>query len=280
MKDSAKKIVIIGLGLMGGSLAAALRQKLPHCRIAAVTRNKKALSYALRKGWIHEGCSDLETALVGADLAVLCTPVDTEIEFLKAIDRAAHKPLCVTDVGSVKGELLSQTNKAKFRRISFVPAHPMVGSHEQGIQAASAHLYNNGLVFLIRTSGQSKKAFLKVQSFWKVLTPRIVTVKAEQHDAIVGDISHLPHAAAFCLMAAADPRHFAYAASGFKDTTRVAAAPPTIWEPIFLANSKVLDRLLGRYEKEIRAFRKMVRSKNSKALRRKLLLSSRRRQEI
>ncbi len=265
---------------MGGSLAASLRRKLPQCKIAAVSRNPKALAHALRKGWIHEGGSDLRAVIKGADLAVICTPVDTEKGFLQALDRAAEKPLWVTDVGSVKGELVRWAQKTRFRKISFIPAHPMVGSHEQGVQAASAHLYDNGLVFLIKAPGQNRKAFLKVQSFWKLLTSRIVNTTAGQHDVIVGDISHLPHAAAFCLVAAADPKHFPYAASGFKDTTRVAAAPPAIWEPIFLANSKVLDRLLGRYEKEIGTLRKMVRSKNSKALRRKLLLSSRRRQEI
>lgn len=280
MKTKPEKILIVGLGLMGASLAAALRRQNPRLKVAAVSRNRSALTLALKKRWIDEGSANLEKVIGGVDFAVLCTPVDVEAAQLVRIDRAARQPLVVTDVGSVKGALTSQLARKKFKHLSFIPAHPMVGSHEQGAQAARENLYAGGLVFLIKLPKQSARVFNSVQAFWASLGMKIVTVTAARHDAIVADISHLPHAAAACLVSSVAGAHLPFAASGFRDTTRVAAAHPSVWEPIFLANAREVDLALGRFEKHIKTLRVLIRSKDSKGLRRKLLFSSRRRQEI
>lgn len=280
MKTKPEKILIVGLGLMGASLAAALRRRNPRTKIAAVSRNRSALALALKKRWIDESSPDLAKVIHGVDFAVLCTPVDVEAAQLARIDRAAQRSLVVTDVGSVKGALSSQLSRRKFRHLTFVPAHPMVGSHEQGAQAARENLYAGGLVFIIKSAKQNARAFKLVQAFWTSLGMKPVVLSAARHDAIVADISHLPHAAAACLVSAVESRHLPFAASGFRDTTRVAAAHPSVWEPIFLANARQVDLALGRFEKHIKTLRVLIRSKDSKGLRRKLLFSSRRRQEI
>lgn len=280
MKMKPKKILIVGLGLMGASLAAALRRQNPLVKIAAVSRNRAALALALKKKWIHEGSQELEKVINGVDFAVLCTPVDVEAAQLARIDRAARQPLVVTDVGSVKGALCSQLSRKKFKYVSFIPAHPMVGSHEQGAKAARENLYTGGLVFVIQAPRQSRQALEAVRGFWTSLGMKLVSLTASRHDAIVADISHLPHAAAACLVSSVSAAHLPFAASGFRDTTRVAAAHPSVWEPIFLANAREVDLALGRFEKHIKTLRKLIRSKDSKGLRHKLLFSSRRRQEI
>ncbi|MFA7002300.1 MAG: prephenate dehydrogenase/arogenate dehydrogenase family protein, partial [Candidatus Omnitrophota bacterium] len=122
-------VAIIGLGLMGGSLAAAVRRKIPKVRVLGISRNRAALRDALRKGWVHEAARTLEAGIPRADFVVLCTPVDTLRASLAKIDRWAKKGTVVTDVGSVKGDVLRWTPKTGFRNIRFIGAHPMAGSH-------------------------------------------------------------------------------------------------------------------------------------------------------
>ena len=280
MKKIPQKVLILGLGLMGGSLAAALKRKFPKVKIAAVSRSRQALVFARRRGWIDEGSAELSESLCLADLAVLCTPVDTEAAQLSKLEKLSEQPLLVTDVGSVKHSLSQWVLRQKFRKIRFVGAHPMVGSHEQGVKASRENLYQGGLVFLVHSADQKKTDFLTVKNFWKSLGMHPSVVSSEVHDAIVGDISHLPHAAAVCLMNSVAAGSLKFAATGFRDTTRVSAGHPSIWIPIFLENSKVIDRALGTFEKEIRSFRKVIRSKDSKRVQEKLFLASQKRQEI
>lgn len=280
MNKAHQKILITGLGLMGASLALALRKHYPRVRLAALSRNTKALAMARKKGWIDEGSPRIEDLIEGVTLAVLCTPVDVEASQLELLDRAAQGPILVTDVGSVKGELEAFIKKRRFKHLTVVPAHPMVGSHEQGASAARSGLYEGGLAFVIRRKGIPAAALKDVCLFWSSLQMRVSVMDARRHDAIVAQISHLPHAAAACLMHAVDTAVLPFAASGFRDTTRVAAAHPSVWEPIFMANAGPVDKALASFEKEIRIIRKMIRSKDSKALRRRLMFSSRRRQEI
>src|SRR5664279_2383924 len=129
-----KKIVVIGLGLMGGSLAAACRKKFPKARITGISRSREALALVLKKRWVHEATRDVTLGARGADLVVLCTPVDTFLPYLKAIDKVCAKGALVLDVGSVKAAVLKEVNSRKWKNLSFVGCHPMVGSHRRGIQ--------------------------------------------------------------------------------------------------------------------------------------------------
>ncbi|MBU9889426.1 MAG: prephenate dehydrogenase/arogenate dehydrogenase family protein, partial [Candidatus Omnitrophica bacterium] len=139
-----KKIAIIGLGLMGGSLAAACRKRFPRTRIVGITRNPKALALAKKKKWIHEGTSDVAVGASGADGVVVCTPVGTYLPILKKIDRICEKYALVMDVGSVKASVAAEVNRVQWKNLFFVGCHPMVGSHDRGIEAASPDLYDGG----------------------------------------------------------------------------------------------------------------------------------------
>lgn len=254
---------------MGGSLAAACRKKFPDQRILGISRNLKALSSARKKNWIHEASSDIQ-AVKSSEFIIVCTPVDTLRGFLRKIDLYARPGTVVTDVGSVKGDIVRWAAKQKFKNIEFVGAHPMAGSHERGIQAAHADLYDKGLAFVTPGPGTSKKNLAAVEAFWKKIASKVVRVEADEHDRIVAMISHLPHAAAVNLVSAAGKKFLPFAATGFADTTRIAQGHPSVWVPILLENRKALLSALETFEKNLKDFKSALR-KGDKAVLGKML---------
>lgn len=275
-----RTIAIVGLGFMGSSLAAACRQKFPQSRIVGISRSLSARKIALRKKWVHRAAQDLKQGVTETDFVVICTPVDTLKKMLVAIDRYARSGTIVTDVGSVKGEIVRWAAKKKFRRIQFVGAHPMAGSHAQGIGAACENLYENSFTFVIRAPGVSRQTLAWVKSFWRRLSGRVIETTAEKHDLIVSQISHLPHALAVCLMLCVSPESLRFAAQGFRDTTRIAQGHPSVWGPIFSANRKKIYASLTRFEKVIQQFKKALKGKQDALLLRMLHKAARIRREI
>jgi len=265
-----KKITIIGLGLMGGSLAAACRKHFSKARIVGISRSRKALTVAQKSRWVHEATKDVLSGAKSADLVVLCTPVDTFLPYLKAIDKVCAKGALVMDVGSVKASVLKEANSRKWKNLSFVGCHPMVGSHVRGIKAVNPSLYEGGLVLLTRDPKTCVSSYARAKKFWSRFSSKIVELKPEVHDKLVGEVSHLPHAIAVCLVHAASDPALKIASTGFRDTTRIAAAASSIWQPIFSSNRKVMLGVLTRFERELRVFKKLLCSKNPKALSRYL----------
>lgn len=261
-----KKIAIIGLGLMGGSLAAACRKKFPEARIIGVSRSRGALVLARKKKWVHEATRDVLSGAQGADLVVLCTPVDTFMPYLKAIDKVCTKGALVMDVGSVKGSILKEVGSRSWKKLSFVGCHPMVGSHKRGIQAVNPELYKGGLVFLTRDRKTCPCSYKMAKKFWRSFTSKIVELPSPMHDKLVGEISHLPHALAACLMHTVSTPALKMASTGFRDTSRIAAAASSVWQPIFFLNRKVMLGVLSRFENELRTFKKLLRSRNPQKL--------------
>lgn len=262
-----KKIAIIGLGLMGGSLAASCRKKFPRARIVGISRSREALALAKKKKWVHEATADVLAGARDADLMVLCTPVGTLLPYLKAIDRVCAKQALVMDVGSVKSSVLKEAGSWSWKNLSFVGCHPMVGSHRRGIKAVNPALYEGGLVILTRDRKTCPSAYREAKAFWRRFSSRIVELSPEVHDRFVGEVSHLPHAIAACLMHAVSAPALKVASTGFRDTTRIAAADSSIWQPIFSANRKVMIEVLGRFEKELAKFKKLLLVRDPKSFR-------------
>ncbi len=261
-----KKITIIGLGLMGGSLAAACRKKFPGARITGISRSHEALALAKKKKWVHEATREVLFGAHGADLIILCTPVDTFLPYLKEIDKVCAKGALVIDVGSVKASVLKQVNARDWKNFSFVGCHPMVGSHRRGIQAVNAELYENGLVLMTRDRKTCSRAFKTAKKFWSRFSSKILELTPETHDRLVGEVSHLPHAIAACLMRTVSVSALKVASTGFRDTTRIAAASSSIWQPIFTANRKVMLSAITRFEKNLRIFKKLLHSRDFRKL--------------
>lgn len=269
-----KQITVIGLGLIGGSLAAVCRRKFPKARIVGISRNRRALAKAKKKKWIHEGTTDLRRGLASADLVIVCTPVDTLKDFLQRIDRSTSPGTIVTDTGSVKGFLVRWADRQRWQNIHFVGAHPMAGSHEQGIDHADPHLFDHALTFVVPPNQgglSSQSAVRSVTSFWKKISHRIVVISSEEHDRLTAQVSHLPHLLTALLVISSSSKALDFAASGFLDTTRIVEGGPSLWVPIFLENRKELHRLLENFVKGLVQIKKILKNRDRKRL--KLLLT-------
>ncbi|MCM8775564.1 MAG: prephenate dehydrogenase [Candidatus Omnitrophica bacterium] len=275
-----KKIAIIGLGLMGASLARACRRKLPQVRIVGITRRRSALEMARRKRWIHEGTRDLRLGVRSADLVILCTPINTFPGYLERLDQWARPGTRVTDVGSVKDRILDWVQRRSWKNIQFVGAHPMVGSHERGIQASQPDLYDEGIIFLVRGEKTDAGSYRDVKNFWKKISKHIIELKYGKHDRIVSEISHLPHALAASLMHAVEKKSYAFAAAGFRDTTRVAASDASVWVPIFWTNRREILRSLSIYENKLKELRNSLCAANDQKIRRFLESAAQKRRQI
>lgn len=265
---------------MGGSLAAACRKKFPKARIIGISRSREALALAKKKKWVHETTRDVSLGARGADLVVLCTPVDTFLPYLKAIDKVCAKGALVMDVGSVKVSVLKQAGSRHWKNLSFVGCHPMVGSHKRGVQAVNPVLYQGGLVLLTPDRKTCPSSYQRAKKFWQGFTSRIVELTPKVHDRLVGEVSHLPHAIAACLVRTVSAPALQVASTGFYDTTRIAAAASSIWQPIFSANRKVMFGVLSRFERELRTFKKLLQDRDPKKLIRFLDQAQRKRKAL
>ena len=272
-----RTIIIVGLGLIGGSLAAACRRAFPRTRIVGVSRNPSSLRKAKSKGWIHEGTTDLKKALHSSSLVVLSTPVDTLKNFLVRLDRLAPRGTVVTDAGSVKGFLVRWSDLRQWKRIQFVGAHPMAGSHLQGIPAARPELFKGALTFVARGRKTSPAALRLVAHFWKKISGRVLVISPELHDRLTAEISHVPHLLAALLVANVSPRALRVAASGFLDSTRVAQGDPQLWAPILLENHREVEKGLEKFEANLKRLKKILAKENARVLRGFLQRSRKRR---
>ena len=248
--------VIVGLGLIGGSLAKALRRHYRAARVIGVSRSQRKINLAKKKRLIHEGTMRVTRVLDGADFVFVCTPVDTIARSISVIDREATRGTIVTDVGSTKRELMEWANRNRFKNIEFIGSHPLAGSHLGGLEYSKADLFEGARVLITPAKRSSREAKQRIASIWKRLGSSVHVVTPEEHDRIVSQISHLPHAVAALLVEIVSPRSLEFAASGFRDTTRIAQGDARLWTPIFLANRKFLIRDLKRF---LAALRQLTR---------------------
>lgn len=271
---------IVGLGLLGGSLAGALRKKFPSARVIGISRSASKLRDARRKKLITGGVHDLKEGVQSADFIFVCTPVDTIPKFISTIDQYAKPGATVTDVGSTKESLIRWVEKRKFRNIQFVGSHPMAGSHLTGLSHANSNLYRDSFTFVTTHRKVNQKALRSVISFWKKLCKKVVVISADQHDRIVAEISHLPHLLAALLVGSVSSKSLAFASSGFRDTTRVAQSDPRLWVPILLQNRKNMLRGLQQFSKLLNQVKSELSHSDMKRLSDFLASSARKRSQL
>ncbi len=269
-----KTFVIVGLGLIGGSLAAAIRKHFRSVHVIGVSRSPKKITLAKKKRLIHEGFTHIRLAVQNADFVLICSPVDTIPKLVSEVNRYAKPGTIVTDVGSTKGEIVRWANSKRLRKIEFVGSHPLAGSHLTGLEHAKEDLFDKAFVFVTPTRKSNLRIVRTVSQFWKKLGTHVVTLSPEVHDQIVSQISHLPHAVASILMHTVSRNAIRYGASGFKDTTRVAQGDPGLWAPIFLTNRTNLLKDLYRFEKILRKLTTFLQKRSERPLRNFLRIAS------
>jgi prephenate dehydrogenase len=255
-----KRVVIAGLGLLGGSLALALKRRRLARRVVAWGRNLGRLKPALKAGLVDEVSVEAACA-AGADLIVLCTPYDRFEGQLKELARVAPRGCLVTDVGSVKGAEVARWHRAA-GPLRFVASHPMAGGEHTGWRHAQAGLFEGAACLLTPLPRTDRGAVLAIGRLWQALGMDVALLSPLEHDRLVGRVSHLPHAVAFALAAAqaqlGPAGDFAWAGKGWFDTTRVAGSDPDLWADIFLHHPRRLDAPLRAVETEIRRLRKLL----------------------
>lgn len=241
-----KKIAVIGPGLLGGSLLLKCRSLSREVQLFAWVRPEewnREIETSLQKHRIT-GSTQLATVVQGADLVVLATPVTAMPELVKEMRDALAPSTLVTDVGSVKGWVEEHVAPLLENRTQWIGSHPMAGSHLKGFQAAQANLFDNAMVILTPTEKTPMNTLEAAHSFWSMLTQKIHVLPPDEHDRLIAQISHVPHLAAVLLMVNAEPAAWPLRGGGFRDTTRVAAAPAALWRDILLTNQKsILDSL-------------------------------------
>ena len=266
------KLLIFGVGLIGGSLALALKRAHAVQHIVGIGRAGDSLQPALDLGVIDEATHDLESALADADMVVIATPVAQIPAILTTIAPHLGPHTVVTDVGSTKSDVLRQARAAlpaHFER--FVAGHPIAGAEKSGVAAAHPELFHNRNVVLTPATETNSQALDAVSRMWQAAGANICSMDAATHDHIFAAVSHLPHLLAFALVDGLSRRAnaeqlFDFAASGFRDFTRIAGSSPEMWRDISLANRDALLSELDAYQTELEQMRELLHQSDGAGL--------------
>ncbi len=244
-----KRIAVLGLGLLGGSVAAAARERGLAREVIGAARRPAPLERALSAG-IVDGVASPEEAVVGADLVVLGTPVGSMAAVLSGVAPVLAPGCLITDVGSVKGAVVETLPGLLPQGVEFVAAHPMAGSHLRGPDHARADLFEGATCVITPSAGQDASAVARVSSFWTALGARVEQRTPLDHDGDVAWVSHLPHLVAYAFadaLAQAPDRVGELAGGGFRDFTRIAQSDPEMWGEILSLNGKALSGPLNHF---------------------------------
>ncbi len=267
-----KKIVVCGVGLIGGSFARALRAVGAVGDVVGVGRSVANLQTALDLGVIDSYSSDWQTVLAGADLVLLATPVGQMQPILTAMQPYLEPQTLVTDGGSTKQDVVAAARAGLGDKIAqFVPGHPIAGAEKSGVEAAEVHLYQNRRVVLTPLPENAPESVARVRHAWQLCGAQVMELSPQEHDGVFAAVSHLPHVLAFALVHELCQRpnaalFFDFAASGFRDFTRIAGSHPEMWRDICLANRPALLHELDAYMAELNGLRQHLADSNGPAL--------------
>lgn len=266
-----KRVVVVGVGLIGGSLAAALKQSPFAGEIIGLGRRRETLDEAQKLGLI-DVVADSASVVADADIVVLTMPVAQTAQVLERIAPHLTDKTAITDAGSTKSDVIEAARRVLGKRFSqFVPGHPIAGSENNGPQAARAALFQGRNVVLCPSPETNPEKAALVHALWTLSGAHVVTMDAERHDRIFAAVSHLPHLAAFALVDDLAQRsdaqdYFNYAASGFRDFTRIAGSSPEMWRDVALANRVALLEELAAYQDKLTEISKAIKDGDAAAL--------------
>jgi prephenate dehydrogenase len=251
------KLALIGVGLIGGSLARALRDAGHVREVVGYGRGLANLQRAVELGVVDRIEASLSAVVRDADMVVLATPVGGMAGILGAIAPYLANAAVVTDVGSVKGTVAAAARTALGGKLAgFVPGHPIAGTERTGVEASFSSLFVGRRVVLTPLPETSAEALARVRAMWQAAGAEVVSMSVEHHDTVLAATSHLPHLLAYALvdmLARLDDSReiFAYAAGGFRDFTRIASSDPVMWRDISLANRNAIADMLKKYRAEL-----------------------------
>lgn len=267
-----KKITLVGVGLLGGSLGLAVKQRQLSAQVVGYVRRTASVDECVKFAVVDQATRDLTEAVKDADLVVLCTPLSRMGELAEDMLPALKRGAIVTDVGSVKGTVVAELEPLIEKAGAyFVGSHPMCGGEKMGVCAARADLFQNAVCVVTPSSQSNAPAVLAVENLWRALNMRVLRMSPDSHDELVSRSSHLPHVVAaelanYVLSPVHPKEQSLLCANGFRDTTRIASGSPEMWRDIALANRKNLSRVLGVFIEDLEEFRHALDNGNVAAI--------------
>jgi cyclohexadieny/prephenate dehydrogenase len=260
------RVALIGIGLIGSSLARVLRRDAPATEIVACARQSATLDAVTRLELADSTTHDPAAAADGADIVVIATPLSAYAEIGRRIAPALKKGAILTDVGSVKEVVVRDLGPFVPDGVHFVPGHPVAGTEHSGPEAGFAELFHERWCILIPLQETAPEAVARIGEMWELAGMRVVTMSATHHDRVLAMTSHIPHLIAYTIVGTATNLEeslksevIAFSASGFRDFTRIAASDPIMWRDIFLNNREAVLDVLQRFSEDLTALQRAIR---------------------
>jgi len=267
------RIAIIGVGLIGSSIARAARAQGAVREIVATARSPETRKRVAALGLADEVVETNAQAVEGADLVIVCIPVGTCGVVAKEIGPHLKRGAIVSDVGSVKSAVIRDMGPHLPETVQFVPAHPVAGTEHSGPDAGFAELFDGRWCILTPPEGTDAEAVDRLAAFWRRLGAKVEIMTPEHHDIVLAITSHVPHLIAYNIVGtAADMEEVTqsevvkFSAGGFRDFTRIAASDPVMWRDVFINNKEAVLEMLGRFSEDLAALQRMIRWEDSAAL--------------
>ncbi len=275
------KMTIIGVGLLGASLAKACKERDLVEEVAGYGRNRENLEKARALKIIDHCPADLAEAVKDADLIVLCTPVTTIIPLIQNMVARIRPGALITDVGSVKEPIVKEAEKLVPKGVFFVGSHPIAGGENSGLEASTANLYQGAKCIVTPTDKTNNSALEKISALWQAVGMQIINLSAEEHDFVFGAVSHLPHIVVYALMntlgslRTQDNREVtAFSGAGLKDITRIASSDPVMWRDICLSNRNHSLDLIDRFQNKLDEIRSTIEKGDGQALKEEFIAAN------
>jgi len=268
-----KKICIIGCGLIGSSLARAIKKNNLAEKIVSSNRsdaiNKKVIELKI----VDDSSSDTKKMVDGSDLVVIATPLSSYEDVISKIKNSLKNGVILTDVGSVKGNVINLIEKNISESISWIPSHPIAGTEESGPGAGFAELFQNRWCILTPSKKAKEKDVKLLETFWKKIGSKVDIMNAKQHDYILSITSHIPHLIAYNIVNTSiniqdekESSIIKYSAGGLRDFTRIAASNPIMWRDVFIQNKKNTSKMIDLFIKNLEDLKKAIENEDGKKL--------------
>lgn len=267
------KMAVIGVGLLGASLAKACKEQSLVNEISGYGRNRENLEKAINLNIIDHYSTDLSEAVKDADLIVLCTPVSTIVPLIQNMIAEIRPGTIITDVGSVKDPIVREVEKMIPEGIYFVGSHPIAGGENSGLEASTTNLYKEARCIITPTINTDTIALEKINALWQAVGMDVTSLSPDEHDFIFGAVSHLPHIVAYALMNTLgalrtqnDHEVTAFSGAGLKDITRIASSDPVMWRDICLSNREHSLDLVDRFMVKLNEIRSIIEKGDGQGL--------------
>ena len=267
MAEIYERVALIGLGLIASSMFWAIRREGLVGEVTGYARSAETRETAREIGLCDRVCETIGDAVEGADLVVLCVPVGAMGAVAEEMAPFLKPGATVTDVGSVKAEVIANVQPHLPEGVHFVAGHPLAGTEHSGPRSGFAELFENRWCLLVPVEGTEPEAIARLRALWEGMGANVEEMEAEHHDLVLAVTSHTPHLIAYTMVGVADDLRrvtdsevIKYSAAGFRDFTRIAASDPTMWRDVFLSNKEATLEILGRFTEELFALQRAIRT--------------------